>query len=244
MTKYPTEFNYWPSLSDLLLIVLLVFISIWYFDRVWLLMKIDSLNQRPELCPVCPVCPVCPNSCDSCCNPCPQKPQVISLDEEDEEFRFESGQAELSNSYKQNFRESIIPKIEAEMQQAKFNVIEIIGHTDGKINGGRHGEFSNLDHELLNFNPGSSEYKDIKKIKIGSNADLGLLRAISVAIFIRDEFSEISTEKPIYSQVEFRVYSAGPLISTKTSIIRNKVENEDEPSERRIELRFISKDIR
>ena len=63
----------------------------------------------------------------------------------------------------------------------RIDTIEVIGHTDGQPSPG----ISNLDIKLLNEFENSGEI--INGLNTGSNVDLGLLRALSVAAFLREK---------------------------------------------------------
>src|SRR5439155_5607418 len=61
----------------------------------------------------------------------PKKPFAIPL-KETSGFNFESGKADLSPEFKNNFRKDILPKISKYFEQYEVNLIEVIGHTDGQ----------------------------------------------------------------------------------------------------------------
>ena len=76
--------------------------------------------------------------------------------------------------------QKIVPEIETKTKEYRINVVEIIGHTDGQANGQI---TSNLDVNLENVVSGNIP---IGNLRAGSNADLGLMRALSVAKILRD----------------------------------------------------------
>ncbi|OAD22367.1 protein containing Outer membrane protein, OmpA/MotB [Candidatus Thiomargarita nelsonii] len=119
------------------------------------------------------------------------KPPIINLPET-LGFSFNSGHARLSEEFENLLKNDIVPKLRDIKDKHKVNVIEVIGHTDGVIAGG----YSNLDEKLEN----AVAKGDISGLHYGSNADLGLMRALAVALFLR--------KQPELSGVTFRVYSA------------------------------------
>lgn len=108
----------------------------------------------------------------------PKIPPVITLSEEDESFRFESGSDEISPEYGAKLLFEIFPKIDSISRQYDCNAIQVIGHTSGFPV--RNTDSTNLD-ELLT----SSIYNYTEPLKANSNADLGLMRAVSVIRYLR-----------------------------------------------------------
>lgn len=150
------------------------------------------------------------------------KPPIINLPET-LGFSFSSGQALLSTGFENLLKDDIIPKLIVIKEKHNVNVIEVIGHTDGVITGG----YSNLDTELEN----AVANRDISGLRYGSNADLGLIRALAVAFFLR--------KQPELSGIKFRVYSAAQLILSDGELADWPNRYPDD-ARRRIELRFTN----
>ncbi len=265
MRQQSKEFNYWPSMTDFLLIILLLFVVLWYMDRLFLLEQIRKYAkiesplcpklvypepQCPEIeCPLCPKlvypepqcpeieCPLCPKLVcpePKClCSVQPKKPLIISLQEESG-YRFQTGGANLSQEFKDNFHTKILQQISNEIAEANFNVIEVIGHTDGQPFRG----MGNFDTALLNLSFTNINSEIIENVTSGSNADLGLLRALSVARFIHQELQKTS-----YKNIGFRIYSAGAFISPDNNIVIQSANSDNNSDRRRIELRFAFKKL-
>ncbi|MFM6200985.1 MAG: flagellar motor protein, partial [Dolichospermum sp.] len=124
-------------------------------------------------------------------------PPIIVIKDEGA-YRFASGSAEISQEMSNYILQKIVPEIEARTKQYGINVVEIIGHTDGQANGQ---VTSNLDVNLENVVSGNIQ---VGNLRAGSNADLGLMRALSVVKALRD----IQTKENRLSGLSFRAYSA------------------------------------
>lgn len=162
----------------------------------------------------------------------PKKPFAIPL-KETSGFKFESGKTDLSLEFKNNFRKEILPEISKYFEQYEVNLIEVIGHTDGQhLSQGR---LSNLDNRLPEFDLDNASQAEVMSLTSGSNADLGLVRALAVAQFISKELK--STQYASLRGVKCRAYSAAQLISPKTNLVEGAPVMEDR-NRRRIELRF------
>ena len=102
-----------------------------------------------------------------------QSASPIVIDESSGNFKFKSGSAELNPQLKNHIVTKISPQIERILQEREIDFIQIIGHTDGegiKKN-------SNLDRTLEAVAQGK---QPVSKLSAGSNADLGLMRALAV----------------------------------------------------------------
>lgn len=141
-------------------------------------------------------------------------------------FRFTSGSAELSSSLNAFINKELFNQIVINAQKYQIDVVEIIGHTDGQAN---NGGISNLDANLEHVAQGN---KSIKNLVAGSNADLGLMRAISVANSLRS----LQRSSGKLKGLQFRAYSAGQLVLSDGSIASPS--SVADPSRRRIEIRF------
>jgi flagellar motor protein MotB len=152
------------------------------------------------------------------------KPPIITLSElETEEFSFPTGNAVLSSE----FQAALAGKVEKLVKiknQYGVDVIEVIGHTDGEIT---QRVRSNLDIELEN----TVKSRDISNLRYGSNADLGLMRALAVAFFLQNQ--------PELNEVNFRVYSAAQVILPSGQLASTPNRKADK-ARRRIELRFTN----
>lgn len=150
------------------------------------------------------------------------KPPIITLSEGDTaKFSFPTGDAKLSSEFKATLSGKIDELVKIKSRYG-VDVIEVIGHTDGELTNRRN---SNLDIALEN----AVANRDISNLRYGSNADLGLMRALAVAFFLQ--------EQPQLSDVKFRVYSAAQLILPNGKLADTPARQQDK-TRRRIELRF------
>ncbi|MEM9089050.1 MAG: hypothetical protein AAGC93_09930 [Cyanobacteria bacterium P01_F01_bin.53] len=160
-----------------------------------------------------------------------KSPPVILI-EDDPGRAFGSGSASPSSALRQYISRDLVQQLE---QYAKKNnlegyLVQVIGHTDGQIVEGS----DNLDRILEKVVSGSSA---ISALKAGSNADLGLMRALSVVKILEDD------EKLKELELQFRAYSAAQLYidnsGTYAPVIRGDDEqNPKQKERRRIEIRF------
>ena len=107
----------------------------------------------------------------------------------------------------------------------RIDTIEVIGHTDGQPSPG----ISNLDIKLLNEFENSGEI--INGLQTGSNVDLGLLRALSVAAFLREKLKHKDVIMP-----SILAYSASSLINLRGQY--QPADPSPQSKRRRIEIRF------
>ncbi|QLE58309.1 flagellar motor protein [Nostoc sp. TCL26-01] len=157
-------------------------------------------------------------------------PPIIEIPDTGD-YRFASGSAAISPKMVANILNKIVPEIELNTKKYKINVVEIIGHTDGQPNGN---VVSNLDLNLEKVNRGELP---VTNLRAGSNADLGLMRALAVVNVLRD----IQRKQQKLSGLSFRAYSAAQLILPKNDQNRQKVSaiaRQDDVTRRRIEIRF------
>ena len=141
------------------------------------------------------------------------------------EYQFTSGSAELPQALKDYIEAELVDRIEQITDARDIYVVEIIGHTDGQINA--NGE-SNLDQNLENVAWGS---EPISQLKPGSNADLGLMRALEVVKQLR----EIQQEGRLPG-IEWRAYSAAQLLLPSGEFA--PAQRQPDAERRRIEIRF------
>lgn len=153
-------------------------------------------------------------------------PPPILVIEDKGVYRFASGSAEIPPVMDQYIKTKIVPQIEKHTQEYKINVVEIIGHTDGQGNGDI---VSNLDK---NLEKAASANIHVNQLKAGSNADLGLMRALAVVQVLRN-IQKTSDRLP---GLKFRAYSAAQLILPDGNFAT--VNRNPDASRRRIEIRF------
>ncbi|MGB5714986.1 MAG: hypothetical protein WBM44_29210 [Waterburya sp.] len=145
----------------------------------------------------------------------------IVIDESSGNFKFKSGSAELNPQLKNHISTKISPDINKILQSREIDFIQIIGHTDGegiKQN-------SNLDKTLETVAQGT---QPVSKLLAGSNADLGLMRALAVV----QELQNTGLQN-----IEFRAYSAAQLYLPSGRLA--SVDRHPDETRRRIEIRFI-----
>jgi hypothetical protein len=137
-------------------------------------------------------------------------------------YEFESRSAVLPASLGTALSNELAPQIDTIVREYQVDVVEVIGHTDGQaIAEGS----SNLDLNLENV---ASATQDIANLKPGSNADLGLMRALSVIQALQ--------KNPRLKGLKFRAYSSAQLTLPDGSF--SPVNRVSDPSRRRIEIRF------
>ena len=140
-------------------------------------------------------------------------------------YQFDSGSANLPNELKKYLTVDLVDRIERISQQRNLYVVEIIGHTDGQVNFGN----GNLDQQLEEVAQGK---QSIESLKPGSNADLGLMRALEVV----KQLQTVQEQTSRLEGVQFRAYSAAQLqLPSGDFAAANR--NPD-ANRRRIEIRF------
>jgi outer membrane protein OmpA-like peptidoglycan-associated protein len=150
-----------------------------------------------------------------------QSASPIIIDESSGQFKFKSGSAELNPQLKKYISTKISPDIQKILKEREINFIQVIGHTDGEgIN-----QKSNLDKSLEIVAQG---LQSVNKLSAGSNADLGLMRALAVV-------QEL--QKTGLKNVEFRAYSAAQLYLPSGKLA--SIDRKPDETRRRIEIRFI-----
>ncbi len=146
----------------------------------------------------------------------------ILIDEKSGKFSFTSNSAKLSPDLKKYLNEQKIPEIQNILQNHDIDFIQVIGYTDSQeIN-----RTGNLDRKLdkVTFN---QEKVDV--LIPGSNTDLGLMRALAI-------IQEIERSGKIKG-TKFQAYSAAQIYDENGNLI--KFDRKDNPTLRRIEIRFI-----
>jgi len=140
-------------------------------------------------------------------------------------YQFDSGSATLPQELKAYITKNLVERIESVSQERNLYVVEIIGHTDGQVN------FSNgnLDEQLEEVAQGK---QPVNSLQPGSNADLGLMRALEVV----KELQAVQAQTRRLEGVQFRAYSAAQLqLPSGELAIANR---QSDANRRRIEIRF------
>jgi outer membrane protein OmpA-like peptidoglycan-associated protein len=151
-------------------------------------------------------------------------PKAPSINLEDSsKYRFASGSFSLTADFKSALQEEAIPMIRQTIRCYGSDSIELVGHTDGTPAGG----MSNLDNLLSSGISPSS----LQRLSAGSNADLGLLRALAV----KTEIQSLLGKEGL--GISYRALSAGSLIGINGAI--DPAANNNDGSRRRIEIRFF-----
>jgi flagellar motor protein MotB len=151
-------------------------------------------------------------------------PPVVVI-QDSGEYQFASGSAELPQELKGYIISDLVNKIEQITKQRNLYVVEIIGHTDGQVNLNAP---SNLDRQLEGVAQGD---RSINNLNPGSNADLGLMRALEVV----KELQAVQKTGRL-SGIHFRAYSAAQLILPSGDFASEN--RQPDATRRRIEIRF------
>ncbi len=154
-------------------------------------------------------------------------PPIILIKDEGA-YRFASGSADLPQPMYHYIWTKIVPEIERETKQYNINTVEVIGHTDGQVNGSG---TSNLDLNLENIASGNLP---VQNLKAGSNADLGLMRSLALVRVLR----YIQTKEGRLQGLKFRAYSAAQLILPNGEFAPPPTSRQEDSTRRRIEIRF------
>ena len=151
-----------------------------------------------------------------------QKPPIIRLSDA-ADYRFATGSYLISPQFRKQLTSKQLPEIKKAIRCYGIDTIEIIGHTDSRPNPGG----SNLDSFSQDKNKIVST-----NVRSGSNADLGLLRAISVENLLRDSLNEK------FPNLDFRSYSASSFVGPENYVSSRNANRDDQQAKRRIEVRF------
>ncbi|BAY28863.1 hypothetical protein NIES2107_06950 [Nostoc carneum NIES-2107] len=169
-----------------------------------------------------------------------EKPTIIELPAE--KYEFTSGSAVLPQKLKKDINQNgiILKEIENNIKQIensnkKVDVIEVIGHTDGEEVGSlncSNQNGGNLDTKLEEV---ATRNKDVSILCPGSNADLGLMRALAVV----KELQNVQRQRKsgLFKRLKFRAYSAAQLLLPDDQGFAPP-DRKDNPKRRRIEIRF------
>ncbi len=147
-----------------------------------------------------------------------EQPPLITLDEA-EGYTFETGLAILSEHFQSDLNNSIIPEIERRSKEYICDIIEVYGYTDGQPYPKRLASQNNMDGDLIT----GIETTQIDNLKAGSNLELGMLRAVSIVIFLKksQELGQLPEIKMI------RPYSGGQLILPTGEIALSNITEND-----------------
>jgi outer membrane protein OmpA-like peptidoglycan-associated protein len=154
-----------------------------------------------------------------------EAPPVLII-QDSGDFKFASGSAVLPDALSKYIEDSLVDKIEEVTAGNQIYTVEIIGHTDGDILGGS----GNLDRNLEKVALGNLTLEDLTP---GSNADLGLMRALAVV----KELQNIKKSTGKLQNVQFYAYSAAQLFLPNSGKFA-PVDRQENPNRRRIEIRF------
>lgn len=152
------------------------------------------------------------------------KPPIIVLPEA-EGYYFESGSAEITDTFAERIKTEIVPRIIAEANSYQADVIEIIGHTDGvSISASRRAK-ANLDLTIAAF---INDQESEAPIPF-DNPGLGMARAVSMTKALR--------AAGLADRYQILPLSAGSLISPSDQYSPGNLKESDR-SRRRIEIRL------
>ena len=202
------EANIWTSFTDLMSNAFMI-LSLLFFIAIIKIFLISQENQQltKELKQV------------------KETPPVLII-QNSGEFKFQSGSAVLPSALKSYIKKELVNKIEEITAGSKTYSVEVIGHTDGQILGG---ENSNLDQNLEKVANGKLA---MTKLQPGSNADLGLMRALAVV----KQLQKIQAKGRL-PNLQFHAYSAAQLFLPNSKEFA-AVDRSPNSSRRRIEIRF------
>jgi len=153
-----------------------------------------------------------------------EKPPIITLSEEENEFRFKSDSATVPPAFVTALRQKTIPQLDQLSKEYHCDVIEIIGHTDSVPVSRRQ---SNIDY-ITHSTTASSRH--------GSNLDLGMLRAINVMKILKDAQTD---GWDILPEIKYFIpYSAGQFVGLDKHLAWGEKPRDDR-ARRRIEIRLL-----
>ena len=170
----------------------------------------------------------------------PEEPPIILIPSDDLSFETARAFPKQGSNYLRNYiKKEIVPQIEKQLKRYDVNMLEIIGHTDGNPISGVGNLDLNLLNDLARLDANKIQFNDLvtkfNKLKAGSNADLGLIRALIVIKTLQD----LQKTGECKCKVEaFRAYSAAQLYLTGNKPEPAPSSKKDNPNRRRIEIRF------
>lgn len=215
------DLNIWPSFTDLMsnaFMIITLFLLLTLVRS--LLLKSNTNDQNKEIIALKKQLVDKQKEIDKLKSP----PLIVikdsDRDQQNRPLKFQPGSADLPIG----LRDYVNQKVNqiGDINNYQGYIVDVIGHTDTNpifI------PSSNLDTMLEIAAKGTSQ--DVKKLTAGSNADLGLMRALAVM--------KVLAENPRLKSLglKFRAYSAAQLYPPTTS-----GKSSDE-ARRRIEIRFI-----
>jgi len=154
-----------------------------------------------------------------------ETPPVLII-QDSGDFKFQSGSAVLPSPLKTYIQNKLVNKIEEITAGNQTYSVEIIGHTDGQILGGRN---SNLDQNLEKVANGQFP---MTQLQPRSNADLGLMRSLAVV----KELQNVQAQGRLQN-LQFHADSAAQLFLPNSEEFA-PVDRAENSSRRRIEIRF------
>lgn len=155
------------------------------------------------------------------------KPPIITLDEASG-YTFWSGSAELAPAFQEALSGPILQQLQKIADEFRVDVIEVIGHTDGQVVATH--TVGNLDRKL-ELVAQSSEPQAVVGLVPSTNADLGLMRALSVIKYL-----QLFQNQGFLRSIHFRAYSSAQLLLPNGQFAPPA--RAPDASRRRIELRF------
>ncbi|WKT83062.1 MULTISPECIES: hypothetical protein [unclassified Thermosynechococcus] len=204
------DFNPWMSYTDLMSGSLLILSLITFFMMIFMIVNQKQVNElRKQLQTQQTV----------------QGPPPILFIPDNEKFRFPAGSAQLSEPFRQYIWVNLASMVMDTRKKYGIDTVEIIGHTDGQPN---QGGVSNLDTLLEQ----AVATNTLNRLTPGSNADLGLMRALAIA----NELRKVQAKQPQLAGLKFRAYSAGQLYLLNGQLA--PANRNPDVSRRRIEVRF------
>lgn len=157
----------------------------------------------------------------------PDLPPIITLAESDTWFRFPSGSAVITPEFEDSLRNSVVPRLNKNIDSCKCQIIEVIGHTDGQR---VVPQKRRLSIDELFYDTSASVALD--SLIPDDNPTLGLMRALAVRDVLKDE--QLRGHLPI--AVHILPLSAGQMIMPDETFADRSVSHNDS-RRRRIEIR-------
>jgi flagellar motor protein MotB len=154
-----------------------------------------------------------------------QWPPIITMSEAGG-YYFESGSAELSQSFRETLVAQTPAKILDYISKYDVDVIEVVGHTDERPIGFRPSS-SNLDRDLA---PVLKSEIGVGSLVPSDNAGLGLARAVSVVSVLR--------QSPLLAPYKLIPLSGAQLVNTDETLALDGGMGGDVQARRRIEIRL------
>ena len=154
-----------------------------------------------------------------------KKPPLITLSEDEKDFRFTVGKAKITNTYKEALHKKTLPELMKNINEYNCDTVEVYGFTDTQP----YTRHKSIDEQLRDCIDGDC---DIDSIKSYSNLDLGMKRAISIVHYLKKQQALGNISKDI----TIKPYSAGQFIDEQGKIApKNRTANK---KRRRIEIRI------